>query len=124
LLPTHTENQPEVHDIVRDMRKVLDAYDERMMVGEIYLPNEELVRYYGEAGDECHLPFNFQLILLPWDAGVVRRAVDAYEAVLGEGMWPNWVLGNHDQRRLASRLGPAQARVATVMLLTLRGTPT
>jgi alpha-glucosidase len=34
------------------------------------------------------------------------------------------VLGNHDRRRLASRLGPAQARVAAVLLLTLRGTPT
>ena len=40
------------------------------------------------------------------------------------GGWPNWVLGNHDQPRIASRVGPAQARVAAMLLLTLRGTPT
>jgi alpha-glucosidase len=38
--------------------------------------------------------------------------------------WPNWVLGNHDRVRVATRLGREQARVATMLLLTLRGTPT
>jgi alpha-glucosidase len=38
--------------------------------------------------------------------------------------WPNWVLGNHDKSRIATRIGPAQARVAAMLLLTLRGTPT
>ena len=33
-------------------------------------------------------------------------------------------MGNHDQSRIATRLGSAQARVAAVLLLTLRGTPT
>lgn len=103
---------------------MLDEYDERMMVGEIYLPNEELVKYYGANHDECHLPFNFQLIGIPWDAQTVRRAVDAYEAVLPEGGWPNWVLGNHDRTRVATRVGREQTRVAHMLLLTLRGTPT
>jgi alpha-glucosidase len=124
LLQTYTGNLPGVHDIIRDMRAVLDEYDERMMVGEVYLPNAELMQYYGEDLDECHLPFNFQLILLPWDATTVREAVDAYEAALPEGGWPNWVLGNHDQHRIATRVGRAQARVAQMLLLTLRGTPT
>ncbi|MGQ9489694.1 MAG: alpha-amylase family glycosyl hydrolase [Anaerolineae bacterium] len=124
LLHIYTANLPEVHDLIRAMRQVLDEYDQRMMVGEIYLPNEELVKYYGAALDECHLPFNFQLIRAPWDALAVRRLVDAYEAALPPGGWPNWVLGNHDQHRLASRVGQEQARVATMLLLTLRGTPT
>ena len=47
-----------------------------------------------------------------------------YERLLPPGEWPNWVLGNHDQHRLATRVGPAQARVANMLLLTLRGTPT
>jgi alpha-glucosidase len=34
------------------------------------------------------------------------------------------VLGNHDNSRIASRIGSAQARVAAMLLLTLRGTPT
>ncbi len=82
------------------------------------------IGYYGQAQDEVHLPSNFQLIELPWDAHVIRAAVDSYEAALPAGAWPNWVLGNHDQPRIASRVGPDQARVAQMLLLTLRGTPT
>jgi alpha-glucosidase len=96
-----------------------------MMVGETYLPNEDLVIYYGGPDAlECHLPFNFQLILARWDAAGVRRMVDDYDAILPPDAWPNWVLGNHDQHRLATRVGPDQARVANMLLLTLRGTPT
>jgi alpha-glucosidase len=121
----YTLNVPEVHGLIHEMRRVLDHYDERMMVGEIYLPNEELVKYYGTLEKpECHLPFNFQLIRAKWEAPGVRKMVDDYEAALPDDAWPNWVLGNHDQHRLASRVTPAQARVANLMLLTLRGTPT
>jgi alpha-glucosidase len=95
-----------------------------MMVGEIYLPNEDLVLYYGRNGDECHMPYNFQLIDMPWQANTIREAVDAYEASLPPGAWPNWVLGNHDRPRVASRVGRDQARIANLLLLTLRGTPT
>ncbi|MCM8626712.1 alpha-amylase family glycosyl hydrolase [Accumulibacter sp.] len=121
----HTGNLPEVHGLIRRMRALLDSRDARMMVGEVYLPNAELMRFYGgPEAPECHLPFNFQLISTPWQAGEVRAKVDAYEAALPPGAWPNWVLGNHDQHRLATRVGLAQARVATMLLLTLRGTPT
>jgi alpha-glucosidase len=120
----YSADQPEVHDVIRAMRRLLDSYDDRMMVGEIYLPNAKLMTYYGAALDECHLPFNFQLINAQWNAQTVRRLVDQYEADLPPGGWPNWVLGNHDQHRLATRVGPQQARVATLLLLTLRGTPT
>jgi alpha-glucosidase len=50
--------------------------------------------------------------------------IAAYEAALPPGGWPNWVLGNHDRPRIAERVGEAQARVAAMLLLTLRGTPT
>ena len=125
LLHIYTANLPEVHDLIRQMRAVLDSYDDRMMVGETYLPNDKLMLYYGSADMlECHLPFNFQLITARWDAAGVRKLVDDYEAVLPPDAWPNWVLGNHDQHRLATRVGPDQARVANMLLLTLRGTPT
>lgn len=120
----YTQNVPGIHDIVRQMRGLLDEYDERMMVGEIYLPFDELAKYYGRSQDECHLPFNFHLIKLDWDASKVRELVEAYEASLPDDGWPNWVLGNHDQHRIASRVGSEQARIANMLLLTLRGTPT
>jgi alpha-glucosidase len=82
------------------------------------------VRYYGTQLDCFHLPFNFQLIGAQWSPENIARIVDAYEAALPPGAWPNWVLGNHDRARVASRVGPAQARVAAMLLLTLRGTPT
>jgi alpha-glucosidase len=120
----YTQNLPGVHDIIRHMRAVLDEYDERMMVGEIYLPYDQLVTYYGKKFDECHMPFNFHFIYSKWEAQPIRQLVDSYEAALPEGAWPNWVLGNHDQHRIATRVGLDQARVANMLLLTLRGTPT
>ncbi|GLV47627.1 oligo-1,6-glucosidase [Thermus sp. LT1-2-5] len=123
-----TEDQPETYAYVREMRFVLDEFSspgrERVMVGEIYLPLNRLVRYY-QAG--CHLPFNFNLItegLPDWRPENIARIVEEYERLLRPSDWPNWVLGNHDQPRLASRLGEAQARVAAMLLFTLRGTPT
>jgi alpha-glucosidase len=123
-IPVYSYNRPEVHDIARRMRRLFDAYDDRVIIGEIYLDPAELMKYYGANMDEVHLPFNFQLILLPWDATIIGRAVSAYEALLPALGWPNWVLGNHDQHRIATRVGRAQARVAAMLLLTLRGTPT
>jgi alpha-glucosidase len=122
----YTSNLPEVHDLIHKMRVLLDSYEDRMMVGETYLPNDELMKYYGTPEKlECHLPFNFQLIRARrWDAVLIREMVDAYESVLPPDAWPNWVLGNHDQHRLATRVGVDQARVANMLLLTLRGTPT
>ena len=120
----YTNSVPGIHKLVQQMRAVMDEYGQRLMVGETYLPFEELVTYYGPDLDECHLPFNFHLILAPWQAQAVRRLVEEYEAALPPGAWPNWVLGNHDQRRCASRVGAAQARVATMLLLTLPGTAT
>lgn len=124
LLQTYTTDQPEVHKIVRMMRSVLDMYDQRLLIGEIYLPIEKLVTYYGVNNKGAHLPFNFQLLVLPWDAEKIQAAINEYEGALPAGGWPNWVLGNHDKSRIATRVGREQARIAAMLLLTLRGTPT
>jgi alpha-glucosidase len=79
------------------------------------------MRYY--AGG-AQMPFNFHLLSTPWEAEAIAGLVERYEAALPDGAWPNWVLGNHDRPRIASRVGAAQARVAAMLLLTLRGTPT
>jgi alpha-glucosidase len=128
VLPTYTADQPETHTIVREMRTLLDSFGDRVLIGEIYLGIRELVAYYGVSNDTPNLlgaqmPFNFHLIQTTWQADIIAQLIRDYEAALPLGAWPNWVLGNHDQKRLASRIGPAQARVAAVRLLTLRGTP-
>lgn len=124
LLPVYSTDQPEVHHIVQMMRKVLDAYTDRMMIGEIYLPIHKLVTYYGPENNGAHLPFNFLLVSQPWSAKSLAAAIDEYESAIPAGGWPNWVLGNHDQPRITSRIGLQQAAVAAMMLFTLRGTPT
>ena len=117
-------DRPEVLDVIAEMRAVLRAYGERVLIGEIYLPMERLMAYYGPDLQGADMPFNFQLIQTPWRADAVADLVENYEAALPDGGWPNWVLGNHDQPRIAARIGERQARIAAILLLTLRGTPT
>src|SRR3954470_4797018 len=117
-------DQPEVHEAIAAMRRVADTFPNRVMIGEAYLPVDRLVAYYGVDLTGFHLPFNFRLLSTPWQPTAVAALIEAYEASLPPGAWPNWVLGNHDRSRLASRLGLRQARVAAMLLLTLRGTPT
>ena len=120
----HTSNLSEVHDIIIEMRSILDKYDDKVLIGETYLPYSELVKYYGENLDECHLPFNFHLLEAKWTADIIKKLVDDYDEILPEGCWPSYVLGNHDQKRIATKVGEGQKRVAAMMLLTLRGAPT
>jgi alpha-glucosidase len=70
------------------------------------------------------MPFNFAPLTAGVDPGRLREIIVAMEAALPPGAWPNWVLGNHDERRIATRLGWEESKAMAVLLLTLRGTPT
>jgi alpha-glucosidase len=123
-IPLYTSDRPEVQDVVAGLRDVANEFDDRVLIGEIYLPLERLMGYYGADLDGVQLPFNFQLLQSSWNAREIAEVITRYEGALPRGAWPNWVLGNHDNPRIASRVGVPQARVAAVLLLTLRGTPT
>ncbi|MEJ1166289.1 alpha-amylase family glycosyl hydrolase [Variovorax sp. CCNWLW186] len=131
-LMLYNTDLPEVQPIVAEMRRVVDAFSDtrssRVLIGELYLPLARLVAYYGLNAEGVlegvQLPFNFQLIATEWQAARIDRFVRDYEAALPAGAQPNWVLGNHDRSRIASRVGPQMARLAAMLLLTLRGTPT
>ena len=122
-------NYDGIHEIMREIRQVLDE-EGAIGIAELWLSLDERMTYYGENMDEFHLPFNFDFITEQerntWDADFFRERVEAYENAVPDGGWPNYVLGNHDIPRLMSRYGnhAARARVAALMLLTLRGTPT
>ncbi len=124
----YDNGHPDLHAVYKEIRKLLDGYSThqpRFSVGEVHIFDwKKWARYYGANLDELHMPFNFQLLGVEWQARSIRRLVDSLEAVLPQGAWPNYVLGNHDESRLTSRLGPQGARQAAVLLLTLRGTPT
>ena len=118
-------DRPETHELAREIRKVVGEFgDDKVLLAEIVLPVDQTVAYYGTDGDGIQVPFNFELLTADWDARGLATFVDDYLAAIPPGGWPNWVLGNHDVPRVASRIGVAQARNAAVLLLTLPGTPT
>ena len=125
------QDHPEVHAIHRRFRRTLDEYPGSVAIGEVFiLDTRRLVRYYGETGDQLHLAFNFAFLRAPWTADAFREQVALFEALLPAAGWPNYTLSNHDNPRTVSRYAPSgdvergrrRARLAAVMLLTLRGT--
>jgi alpha-glucosidase len=118
-------DQPELLDVYREMRTLLDSYGARMAVGEVMGNAEQAARFSGPG--LLPLAFNFEFMHQGWNAAAFQNAVLRYERLLPEGGWPCYVLSNHDGSRHASRYGgrapDARAKVAAAMLLTLRGTP-
>jgi alpha-glucosidase len=82
LVPLYTTDLPEVHDVIRGLRQVIDEFPERLLIGEVYLPLNRLVAYYGNDLGEAHLPFNFSLLETQWHARDIAKLVDGYEAAL------------------------------------------
>ena len=114
-----------MHDVIAQMRRLFDEYHERVLIGEIYLPIERLVQYYGEGMSGAHLPFNFQLLLAPWDArhiGAAHRGIRSAAARAKAGRTGCSATTTIIASRAVS--ASAQARIAAMLLLTLRGTPT
>ncbi len=74
-----------------------------------------------------HQAFDFRLLECNWDANRIQQVIQSWENALDEGSWPNFVLGNHDTRRPATRLArgehDARMKVLNALLFTLRGTP-
>jgi alpha-glucosidase len=125
LKPIHSRNQPGLHELFAELRALVGRYaGERVLLGEFYVPLEELVTFYGDSAPELHLPLNLTLTWTTWRAAVVGRTIAEYQSrVVGRG-WPTTTLDTHDQPRIAARAGVAQTRVAAMLLLTQRGTPT
>ena len=124
LTQAFSADRPEVHAVIAGLRRVVDEFPDRVLIGEVYLPIARLVAYYGAEGKGVHFPFNFHLLDIEWRATRIASLIADYEAHLPQGCWPNWVLSNHDRPRIAARVGETRARLAAMLLLTLRGTPT
>jgi alpha-glucosidase len=120
---------PTGHERLRGIRRVLEEYEGRAAVGEVYLLDQARLAEYVNSGDELHLAHNFVFLRQPWDAAAIGGVVDEFERLTAADVWPAWCLANHDHSRVATRYdagtgrGPAIARAAAVLLLTLRGTP-
>lgn len=98
-------DRPELHDVVRSWRSVLDEYDDKVMVAEAWLPSWERLAKYVRP-DEYHQTFDFEFLLAPWDASIVRETIDeSLKATRSVGSIPTWVLSNHDVVRQVTRYG-------------------
>lgn len=130
-LHLYDKGMPFTHEVYQGIRRFVDeyaeaaGYDDRLLIGEMHLYDwDEWASYYGPELNEFHLPYNFGLLNIDWNAPDAAGLIDAIESAIPEGAWPNWVIGNHDESRLATRLGAEVSRAAMTLLLTLRGTPT
>jgi alpha-glucosidase len=120
-------DRPEMIPLLRELRGILDSYSERYAVGETLFPTrEKMIRYSGE--DKLHMAFNFDFTFSRFDPAQLIRPILDWETLYAEhDLWPNYVLGNHDAQRMATRhIGDecdARIKVLMALLLTLRGTP-
>ncbi|XP_014282431.1 maltase 1 [Halyomorpha halys] len=128
---TCTMDQPETYDIIKEFRKTLDTYGEKpkeakLMMTESYSDFDTVVKYYGDTNAPgSTFPFNFNFITnvnegsntSDW-ANIMNQWVN----LIKEDKWPNWVLGNHDQHRPASRFNDEWVDVLHMMVMSLPGT--
>lgn len=129
----HTRSLPENHQIIKEMREIVDGYGDRLLIGETFIDNEtyESVIFYGINNDELHLPLTFEFPLSPHDAGYLQRSIARKENETPAGAQPCYFFDNHDIPRQLSRwkhhhlAGGRQAiaKAAATILLTVRGTP-
>ncbi len=120
-------NRPESHTRVKMLRKLVDSYPDRMLVGEIMVEHpgepELAASYLGRTGDELHLSFDFSLITTGFTAHKWQRSARRWYEAVGRHRTPAWVLNNHDVKRSISRLSNNEhkARLAAFFQFTQRG---
>ncbi|XP_077470204.1 amino acid transporter heavy chain SLC3A1 [Stigmatopora argus] len=129
-----TTTQVGLHDLLREWRAHMDVYSRepgryRLMMTESYdgPEVEKTMMYYGtRLVKESDFPINFYLLDLPLNnSGLwVNHLVNLWMANMPTGHWPNWLVGNHNTPRVASRAGSHYSRIINMLLLTLPGTPT
>lgn len=118
-------DQPEVHQVYRDWRALLDTYDgDRMAVAEAWTSTAESMAAFVRP-DELHQTFNFGWLLAPWSAESFAHVITDTVETFGSAS-PTWVLSNHDVVRHVTRygggdLGLARGRAATLTMLGLPG---
>ncbi|PIT92174.1 MAG: alpha-amylase [Candidatus Harrisonbacteria bacterium CG10_big_fil_rev_8_21_14_0_10_42_17] len=126
VLHIYSRGRPELFEKTNNFCKLLEEHQGTFMVSEAYLDIPQMMKMYHACDNRLHAPFNFNLMNMPWRAQDYKKFIDDFEKKINEdaeGDWPNYVFGNHDRSRLASRIGKERTHVAAMLLLTLRGMP-
>lgn len=127
---TYTVDQKESFDLIYQFRALMDSYKlldghTRVMMTECYSPLDKTMRYYGnQTHNGAHFPFNFMLVGLSRQSSAVdfANAINIWETSKPSGKWSNWVIGNHDQKRAASRFDAELIDALHMLTLLLPGT--
>ncbi|KOC69745.1 Alpha-glucosidase [Habropoda laboriosa] len=118
----YSKDQLQTYKIVLGWRQVMEEFEQpRFMMMEAYTNVSMTMRYYAYG---AHYPFNFGLITdmqKNSTAADFKNMVDSWMSNMPAGSIPNWVAGNHDKPRLATRFGPKRARAVTLISLLLPG---
>ena len=130
LIHNLTTNYPGIHTICQEWRQLLNEYsiksrEEKIFIGEIYDSIDQVMLYFGNGSNEFTFPFNFFLLdNRNWTGISVNCVIKKWLDNMPTLGTANWVLSNHDNPRVASRVGVYLAKALNVLLLTLPGTPT
>lgn len=124
-------NRPETHEFLKELHSLIDSYSNRMVVGEIFQStpgDSKLAASFCGQNDELNLSFNFAFMFSKWSAESFQKQILDWELALGENNWPVYYLSNHDFARAINRYSKKnetipRAKIAAMMLFTLRGTP-
>jgi len=129
----YNKNLPDNHQIIKEIREIIDEYDDRVILGETFIDNRlyDSILFYGVNKDELHLAFTFEFAFSPWYPGYLQQEIEKKELLTPAGLPPIYFLDNHDIPRHLSRwiecslcTNPkAIAKAAATILLTVRGTP-
>ncbi|KAL4712835.1 hypothetical protein ACJJTC_011905 [Scirpophaga incertulas] len=126
----YTKDQNETYYMVYQWRDVIEEFraDDgmpRLLMSEVYASIQDVVRYFGEGEIKgVQMPFNFDLITDVDDsssANDIKRAIDKFMTYKPIDQNANWVVGNHDQSRMATRYGSSLVDGINMIVLLLPG---
>ncbi|XP_058829358.1 maltase A3-like [Topomyia yanbarensis] len=128
----YTQNQPETLEMVYQWRELVDQYQKehggetRVLMTEGFTTLEILKEYYVSAEGRLgpHMPFNFGLITDVdgnSKADQFVKTIESWMAIVPKDGVANWVIGNHDRPRTATRFGQDRIDAMNMLILSLAG---
>jgi len=121
LAPFYSQNQPELLRVIFDMKEAIAQYPDRVFMGEVFLSAEQISIFQRAGAD---LLLSTSMLQGEFEPNHLQHSIDNIEATTAQDSWPARASGDHDLNRLASRVKPEQLRMAALLQLTVRGTPT
>ncbi|XP_034651345.1 maltase A3 isoform X1 [Drosophila subobscura] len=132
----HTQDLRETVEMVFQWRTLFDDYqrvhggDTRIIMVETYSGLDYVMQFYGNrTAKGAEIPFNFQFITggngdknnTQLTAGGFVKIINSWMVQMPAGKTANWVMGNHDQRRVGSRYGEDRIDLMNMLQMFLPG---